>query len=148
MSIVPINRNDNNDNNGRRGLDLYDPYSFDLWDPFLDFPITPSRILPEFNFGTSVNSRIDWKETQTAHVLKAVLPGFGNEDVLVELQDERVLQISTDSGNFMTRFKLPDNAKIEGLKASMNYGVLTVTVPKEESRSPPDVRVVEISGED
>ena len=47
----------------------------------------------------------------------------------------------------MTRFKLPDNAKLDQLKASMNNGVLTVIVPKEEARRP-DVRVVEITGED
>lgn len=94
-----------------------------------------------------MNSRLDWRETPNAHVLKAVLPGFGNEDVLVELQDEWVLQISTDSGNFMSRFRLPDNAKIEHLTAFMNNGVLTVTVPKDEA-SRPSVRVVEISGDD
>ncbi|KAF3443524.1 hypothetical protein FNV43_RR05066 [Rhamnella rubrinervis] len=144
MSIVPIHHNDNG-----RQVSVFNPFS-DLWDPFLDFPFPDfpfSRIFPEFNWGTSVNSRLDWRETPTAHVLKAALPGFGNEDVLVELQDERVLQISTDSGNFMSRFKLPDNAMIEQLKASMNNGVLTVTVPKEES-SRPSVRVVEISGDD
>lgn len=146
MSIVPIN---NNDNNGRRGINLFDPFSLDLWDPFSDFPfpLSFSRILPEFNFGTSVNSRVDWKESPTAHILKAVLPGFGNEDVLVELQDERVLQISTDSGNFLSRFKLPDNANIQELKASMSNGVLTVTVPKEDARRH-SLRVVEISGDD
>lgn len=146
MSIVPIN---NNDGNGRQ-VGRFDPFSLDLWDPFLDFPFPSTffpRIFPELGLGTSVNSRLDWRETPNAHVLKAVLPGFGNEDVLVELQDERVLQISTDSGNFMSRFKLPDNAKIEHLKAFMNNGVLTVTVPKDEA-SRPSVRVVEISGDD
>ncbi|KAL5580887.1 hypothetical protein UlMin_013329 [Ulmus minor] len=143
MSIVPINEND-------RQPSVFDPFSLDLWDPFIDFPFPPSlsRIFPEINFGgAAVNSRIDWRETSNAHVLKAVLPGFNSEDVLVELQDERVLQISTDSGSFLSKFKLPENAKIEQLKAFMNNGVLTITVPKEEARRP-DVRVVEISGED
>ena len=145
MSIVPINEND-------RRISSFDPFSLDLWDPFSDFPLFSSsfsHVFPELNLGmrASVNSRVDWKESSNAHVLRASLPGFANEDVLVELQDERVLQVSTDSGSFMTRFKLPDNAKLDQLKASMNNGVLTVIVPKEEARRP-DVRVVEITGED
>ncbi|EXB30478.1 hypothetical protein L484_006028 [Morus notabilis] len=140
MSIIPINNSD-------RRIDLFDPFSLDLWDPFPDFPFpfpSLSRAFPDFNLGASVNSRVDWKETAYAYVLRATFPG---EDVLVELQDDRVLQISTDSGSFMSRFKLPDNARIDQLKAFMNNGVLTVTVPKEgASRS--NVRVVEITGED
>ncbi|PON70837.1 Small heat shock protein HSP [Parasponia andersonii] len=144
MSIVPISDND-------QRTSLFDPFSLDLWDPFRDFPFSSSslsRVFPGFNLGaSSVNSRVDWRESSNAHVLRASLPGFANEDVLLELQDERVLQISTDSGGFMTRFKLPDNAKIDQLKANMNNGVLTVTIPKEEARRP-EVRVVEITGED
>ncbi|KAK7849132.1 17.5 kda class i heat shock protein [Quercus suber] len=65
-----------------------------------------------------------------SHVLKLCAP---NEDVLVELQDDRVLQVSVESGNFMSRFKIPDNGFIEQLKASMHNGVLTVVVPKVEA---------------
>jgi HSP20 family protein len=141
MSLIPINE--------RRSSD-FDPWAVDIWDPFIDFPFPSSlsNVFRELNLGfSSVNSRLDWSETRNAHVLKAALPAFANEDVLVELQDERVLQISTDSGSFMTKFKLPENAKIEQLKAFMSNGVLTVTVPKEEA-SRPNVRAIEISGED
>ncbi|XP_062085076.1 18.2 kDa class I heat shock protein-like [Humulus lupulus] len=143
MSIVPIDDND-------RRINAFDPFSLDLWDPFLDFPYFPSsisRAFPGLNFGASVNSRVDWRESSDTHIFKASLPGFSNEDVLVELKDERVLQISTDSGSFITSFKVPDNAKLDQLKAFMKNGVLTVTIPKEEARRP-EVRVVEITGED
>ncbi|XP_021828841.1 18.5 kDa class I heat shock protein-like [Prunus avium] len=143
MSIVPINE--------QRGSDFDPSLALDLWDPFTDFPFpfpsSLSNVFREFNLGSSVNSRLDWRETRNAHILKAALPAFMNEDVLVELQDERVLQISTDSGSFMTKFKLPENGKIEQLKAFMSNGVLTVTVPKEEP-SRPNIRAIEISGED
>lgn len=145
MSIIPINEND-------RRINPFDPSSLDLWDPFHDFPFLSSslsRVFPVLNLGSSVNSRVDWRESSNAHVLKASLPGFANEDVLVQLQDERVLQVSTDSGSFMTRLKLPDTAKLDGLKAFMDYGVLTVVVPKkEEATRRPEVRVVEITGDD
>ncbi|XP_050139207.1 17.6 kDa class I heat shock protein-like [Malus sylvestris] len=150
MSIVPINE--------RRGTDDFDNLSsaLDLWDPFTDFPFRAfpfhspiSNVFRDFNPFSSVNSRLDWRETRNAHVLTAALPAFANEEVLVSLEDERVLQISTDSGSFTTRMKLPDDARIEELKAFMSNGVLTVTVPKlAAAAGSRDVRVIEISGDD
>ncbi|KAJ6408009.1 hypothetical protein OIU84_011338 [Salix udensis] len=77
----------------------------------------------------------------------AVFPGFGREDVLVYIDDDNMLQISTEDGNFMSKFKLPENARRDQLNADMVNGVLTVTIPKEEvARHRPNVRVVEIEG--
>nr|ALO62041.1 small heat shock protein [Canarium ovatum] len=109
------------------------------------------------------NTRIDWKETPEAHVFKADLPGLRKEEVKVEIEEGRVLQISgerqkekeekTDtwhrversSGQFLRRFRLPQNARTDQVKASMENGVLTVIVPKEEVKKP-DVKAIEISG--
>ena len=49
------------------------------------------------------------------------------------------------SGRFSRRFRLPENAKVEEVKADMENGELTVTVPKEEVKRP-DVRPIQISG--
>ncbi|RYR46278.1 hypothetical protein Ahy_A07g032017 isoform C [Arachis hypogaea] len=49
------------------------------------------------------------------------------------------------SGRFLRRFRLPENAKLEQVKASMENGVLTVTVPKEEVKKP-DVKPIQITG--
>ncbi|KAF9601355.1 hypothetical protein IFM89_019087 [Coptis chinensis] len=109
------------------------------------------------------NTRIDWKETPEAHIFKADLPGFKKEEVKVEVEEGRVLQISGErnkekeekndtwhrverkSGSFLRRFRLPENAKVDEVKASMENGVLTVTVPKEEVKKS-EVKSVEISG--
>lgn len=81
-----------------------------------------------------------------------MLPGFTDEDVLVELQDERMLQVSVESGNFMSRFKIPEDGNLHQLKANMIKGVLVVTVPKLEqsvgSGGSRNIRVVEIEGTD
>ncbi|XP_038894363.1 17.5 kDa class I heat shock protein-like [Benincasa hispida] len=120
------------------------PFPLDLWH---GFPF-PSSISDPFSWGGNVNTHLDWTETPNAHVVRASLPGFGSEDVLVELQDDRMLQISTESGGFVSRFKIPESGKIEELSAFMDFGILTVFVPKEEDdRSRRDVRVVEITGE-
>ncbi|RWW56850.1 hypothetical protein BHE74_00036399, partial [Ensete ventricosum] len=50
------------------------------------------------------------------------------------------------SDKFLGRFRLPENAKVDQVKASMENGVLTVTVPKEEAKKKPEMKSIEISG--
>ncbi|KAJ8642421.1 hypothetical protein MRB53_019115 [Persea americana] len=153
---------------GRR-TNIFDPFSLDIWDPFegitFNFDaLTPS--LPTFSSETTAiaNTKIDWKETPEAHIFKADLPGIKKDEVKVEVEEERVLQISgerskeeeekTDKwhrversrGKFLRRFRLPENAKVDQVKASMEDGVLTVTVPKEEVKEGPQVKAIEIAG--
>ncbi|KAI4296791.1 hypothetical protein L6164_036716 [Bauhinia variegata] len=149
---------------GNRRSSIFDPLSLDVWDPFKDFNF-PSSLSSGFSGENSafVTTRVDWKETPEAHVFKADIPGLKKEEVKVEVEDDRVLQISGErnvekedkndtwhrversSGKFLRRFRLPENAKMEQIKASIENGVLTVTVPKVEVKKP-DVKAVEISG--
>ncbi|KAL5125419.1 18 class I heat shock protein [Glycine soja] len=152
MSIIP------NLFGGRRS-NVFDPVSLDVWDPLEGFPFSTA------NAGDSsaiANTRVDWKETPQAHVFSVDLPGLKKEDVKVEVEDGRVLQISGEktkeqeqkddrwhriersTGKFMRRFRLPENAKMDQVKAAMENGVLTVTVPKEEQKKP-QVKSIQIS---
>ena len=155
-----------------RRSNVFDPFSLDLWDPFQGFPFGSgsgsSSLFPSFagtNSETTAfaGARIDWKETPEAHVFKADVPGLKKEEVKVEVEDGNVLQISGErnkeqeekndkwhrversSGKFLRRFRLPENAKTEQISASMENGVLTVTVPKEEVKKP-EVKPVQITG--
>ncbi|KAF6161036.1 hypothetical protein GIB67_007677 [Kingdonia uniflora] len=145
-------------------------------------PILPRHLgpLPRLSFSSSAltnpfqgqsssetaqfaNTRIDWCETPEAHVFKADLPGINKEEVKVEVEEGKVLQISGErsrdkeekndkwhrversSGKFLRRFRLPENAKVDQVKAAMENGVLTVTVPKEEVKKL-EVKSIDISG--
>jgi len=109
---------------------------------------------------------VDWKETPEAHQFMVDLPGVNKEEVKVEveLEDDRVLKISGErkaqkaeeeevtwhrrersSGKFVRRFWLPENVKTEEVKASMENGVLTVSIPKEEVKKDA-AKNVEIDG--
>ncbi|KAM0953454.1 putative small heat shock protein HSP20 [Dioscorea sansibarensis] len=154
-----------------RRSNIFDPFSLDLWDPFEGFPSffnsAPLSVpRPNFSGDTAAfaGARIDWKETPEAHVFKADLPGVKREEVKVEVEEGRVLQISGErskekeekserwrrversSGKFMRRFRLPENAKVDKVKATMENGVLTVTVPKEKVKKP-EIKSIEITGE-
>ncbi|VAI07382.1 unnamed protein product [Triticum turgidum subsp. durum] len=151
-----------------RRSNVFDPFSLDLWDPFDGFPFGSDgsgSLVPRTSSDTVAfaGARIDWKETPVAHVFKADVPGLKKEEVKVEVEDGNILQISgernkeqeekTDtwhrversSGKFLRRFRLPENAKAEQVKASMENGVLTVTVPKVEAKKP-EVKSIHISG--
>ncbi|CAA3012071.1 Hypothetical predicted protein [Olea europaea subsp. europaea] len=134
-------------------------------DPFFSEP---------FGFGStpsSFSSSMDWKETPEAHIFKFDLPGVSKEDVELQVYDDRVLHLSAerkdedhsgkgdykwhcrerfDSGNFFREFRLPENAIIDEIKASMRDGVLVVTVPKDQhkkKKKKPMHKAVEITGE-
>ncbi|XAR52297.1 hypothetical protein NMG60_11020283 [Bertholletia excelsa] len=155
---------------GRRS-NVFDPFSLDVWDPFDGFPFNSNfrslsdQLRSGFPSETAsfAGARIDWRETPAAHVFKADVPGLRKEEVKVEVEDGRILQISGErsreqeekgdtwhrversGGKFMRRFRLPEDAKVDQVKAAMENGVLTVTVPKEEAKRP-DVKSVQISG--
>ncbi|KAD3338553.1 hypothetical protein E3N88_34074 [Mikania micrantha] len=106
---------------GGRRTNIFDPFSLDLWNPFEGF-LSPAISNFPTNAG-AMSARIDWKETPEAHVLKADLPGLKKEEVKVEVEEGRVDEV----------------------KASMEDGVLTVTVPKHEVKKP-EVKAIDISG--
>ncbi|KAI3884878.1 hypothetical protein MKW92_001247 [Papaver armeniacum] len=162
MSIIPSFFSNQRSN-------VFDPFSLDIWDPFQGFPFSITG--QQAGGGSDVaratsqlaNTRIDWKETPEAHIFRADLPGVKKEEVKVEVEEGRVLQISGErsreseekndkwhriersSGKFLRRFRLPENAKMEEVKATMENGVLTVCIPKVEQKKP-EVKSIDISG--
>ena len=61
-----------------------------------------------------------------------------------EEKNEKWHTVERSSGKFMRRFRLPENAKMDEMKASMENGVLTVMVPMEEKKH--EVKAINIFG--
>ncbi|RDY02239.1 class I heat shock protein, partial [Mucuna pruriens] len=95
-----------------------------------------------------VNAYVEWKETPTAHVYKAHLPGLKHNEVRVEVENERELCIIGEKwveretrsgrghlverarGRFIQRLMLPQNSNAHRVKACMENGALVINVPK------------------
>ncbi|XP_020255436.1 class I heat shock protein-like [Asparagus officinalis] len=90
--------------------------------------------------------------------------GVRKEEVKVQVEDGNVLSISGEkakeeedagdtwhrierrTGSFHRKFRLPENARMEETRCSMDNGVLTVTIPKlAEEEKPPNVRSIEVA---
>ncbi|GMY10834.1 18.1 kDa class I heat shock protein-like [Fagus crenata] len=150
---------------GGRRTNIFDPFSLDMWDPFDGVFTSALANVPDSarKMSAFANTNIDWKQTPEAHIFKADLPRLKKEEVKVEVEEGRILQISGEkskeqedkndkwhriersTGKFLRRFMLPENAKLDQVKASMENGVLTVIVPKEEEIKS-EAKNIEISG--
>lgn len=130
MSLIPSLLSNRN---------IMDPFSTNIW--------APSDSDSEVS--AFVNARVDWKETPESHVFKADLPGLKKEEVKVEVEEEdkneKWHRVERGRGKFQRKFWLPEDAKVDEVKASMENGVLTVIVPKVPDKKP-EVKTIEISG--
>ncbi|KAK6945649.1 Alpha crystallin/Hsp20 domain [Dillenia turbinata] len=144
------------------------PYTRPLFDMMLP-PEDPFRILEQSPLTIPRSAeplalaRADWKETSNAHIITIDVPGIKKQDIKMEIEENRVLRISGErkaeeevegekwhraervSGKFWRQFRVPGNADLDGIKARLEDGVLTVTVPKlaeEKKRQPKVIDIV------
>ena len=97
-----------------------------------------------------VSPKVDVGETDTAYEIAVELPGLDDEDVEVSLRDD-LLTISGEKktereekkkdfflserryGAFKRSFRLPAEVEADKIKAEMDRGVLSITLPKSAS---------------
>uniref|UniRef100_A0A0E0JV17 SHSP domain-containing protein n=1 Tax=Oryza punctata TaxID=4537 RepID=A0A0E0JV17_ORYPU len=136
---------------GRTGGGEIEPVSVDIMEPFMDAISLTAFAAPAVALGMSTAS-MDWKETATAHVFMADMPGVRKEEVKVEVEEEKVLKISGQRGRageekgerwhrversserFVRTVRLPPNANTDAVHAALDNGVLTITIPKDNDR--------------
>ena len=101
---------------------------------------------------------MDLVEEGEQYVLRADLPGVGEDDVSVELEDnvptvsgerksehreqgDGFRRIERSSGSFSRSLTLPEGIDAEQIRARFEQGVLEVRVPKPEQRKPRRVAI-------
>lgn len=133
--------------------------SLDLWDAFEGFSFSATALaLP-----AASASSMDWKETPAHHVFIADIPGVKKEEVSIEVEEERILKISgqretvaeekgdkwhrveRNRGQFFSSVRLPQDAYTDEMKAKLENGVLSVTLPKKQGNKA-QTRLVQIVG--
>ncbi|KAL5199921.1 hypothetical protein ABZP36_021124 [Zizania latifolia] len=160
-SMLGRNKQNPQKNGGRTGGagagGEVEPVSVDILEPFMDAisltAFATSAPVLGAPFSTATAS-MDWKETPTAHVFMADLPGVRRDEVKVEVEEEKVLKISgqraraaDDKGDrwhrversserFVRTVRLPPNANTDGVQAALENGVLTITIPKDNDSKP------------
>ncbi|XP_052195654.1 15.7 kDa heat shock protein, peroxisomal [Diospyros lotus] len=133
---------------------LGDPVRRFFWSPTI-FRSYPSSTAP-----------MDWLESPTSHVFLFNVPGYGKEDIKVQVEDGNVLVIRAErgkeaaqgkdtvfhvaerggaGGDFFREIELPENVKVDQIKAQLESGVLSIVLPKDSTPKPSKVRNIAIS---
>ncbi|KAH8954134.1 hypothetical protein BDL97_08G064200 [Sphagnum fallax] len=150
MAVVPFF--------GRTGTSLWDLDPFDTALTFFDN--APTRALAR-DARAIASTNVDWVETPEAHIFRVDLPGVARNNIEVTIEDDRTLKISGERvkeevkegdtwhvvervrGAFVRKFRLPENVKLDQIKAEVNNGVLSIVVPKADKK-PQEPRSIEI----
>jgi HSP20 family protein len=128
------------------------------WDPFAELNRLHDQLMTNKPTSRVFEPPVDILEEAEAYELRAELPGFGPDEVEVEV-DKGVLTITGERareeekegrayrrvervyGRFTRSFSLPDTVDAESIAADMKHGVLTVRLPKRPAATPRKVTV-------
>ena len=137
----------------RREMDSMMSRFFGGASPFFPMETAAQRTgFPSLDMTGAISPAIDINETESAIELTAELPGLGEDDVEIELKDQRLtlrgqkkvthdragdMRISERSyGSFSRTMTLPDTVDIEKITAEFDKGVLHIKMPKTEPQNP------------
>lgn len=137
--------------------------------PFRRFFTNP----PVFREWSGSTALMDWLESPNAHIFKINVPGYSRENIKVQIEDGNILHIIGEGakdkeeantketvwhvaergtagggggkGDFSREIELPENVKLDQIKAHVDNGVLTVIVPKDANPKRNNVRNINIT---
>jgi len=108
--------------------------------------------------GMDLSPRIDISETDSEYKIEAELPGINQKEIDVKI-DNNILTIKGKKedikeekeknyhlreryyGAFQRSISLPNNIEPEKIKASFENGVLNISVPKSDNRTPKKIEI-------
>ncbi len=134
------------------------------WDPLFDFRRAMNRHVRATGLARSDNGNKEWAipldvvEQEEEILVRASIPGVKVDDIDVSIEN-RVLTIKAEtkseaehkeggylvrerrSGSFLRSLRLPETVDADKAKTSYNDGVLTVNLPKAESKKAKHLKI-------
>jgi|TARA_R100001510_G_C7655834_1_gene215267 HSP20 family molecular chaperone IbpA len=107
------------------------------YDPFTDFFTTFSKAL-DTNHRTA-----SFKDDGDVYTATVELPGYKKGEVNIEINDD-VLKITAEKegkNQYENRFSIKNDVDTNLINASLEYGVLTLVLPKKEVSKPRKIKV-------
>ena len=115
------------------GLNRFMDETFDTWPFRLDNGATPFQgMLPA----------VEVTEDEQGVRMVAEIPGYKPENVKISIEN-RVLTMSGEkaNGSFKRSFTVPNVIDTDKIEATVEHGLLTVTLPKAEQAKPREIVV-------
>lgn len=114
-------------------------------------------IRKEWEAGLLVAPIVNIYETENDFMMKLLMPGVNKDGVELKLANEE-LQVygrvrhdveepekfilkEIEDGNYYRVFKVTDSVVVDHIKAKMEDGILTITLPKHERVKPKDIPI-------
>lgn len=123
---------------------LHDLFS----DPFFRFDWTPARSVNQF---MTSQVPVDFYEDDQNYYVRAELPGVNKEELKVELDKDLLTftfarkeesEKGAQEQTLRRSIRVPEDIVAEGIRAGMQDGILTLTLPKGEAMKP---RVISVN---
>ena len=141
--LIPFNWRNNNLTHTNKNTDFENFYN--MLDDFFSDGMMPSRNLLRDTF------KIDIEETEKEYLIEAELPGIKKEEIDLGIEDDNLCitvnrseEVNKNEKNYIHRERRVSsmsrrvrlaNASLNEIKAKLEEGVLTVTIPKDEKVS-------------
>ena len=141
--LIPFNRRGSN--LARTGTGIGFENFYNMLDDFFGDDLMPSRNLLRDSF------KIDIEETEKEYLIEAEMPGIKKDEIDLGIEDDtlcitvnRSEEVSNDGKNYIHRERRASsmsrrirlaNTSLSEIKAKLEEGVLTVTIPKIDKAS-------------
>jgi HSP20 family protein len=90
------------------------------------------------------NYYVDEKDSE--YILEIPVPGFSKSDISVDVEGINLVITGKDTESYWTedfikKFKLPNEADVESIKASIEDGILNVSIGKRKESIPKRIKI-------
>ena len=107
------------------------------YDPFTDFFTTFGKVLNDDRRLTDV------KDNGDVYTVSIELPGYKKTDIKAEINDGTLTVSAEKDGkiSYQSSFSIKSDVDTKSIAASLEYGILTLTLPKKEVSKPRKIKV-------